>query len=57
VSIKKNSDGSYQMKTPSQVHAKHTSYTKAIAQGRLLNAVEHGWKPSRKRKSKGVAKP
>ena len=57
VAITKNSDGSYQVRTPSRVHAKHTTYTKAIAQERLLNAVEHGWKPSRKRKGKGVAKP
>jgi hypothetical protein len=35
--------------TPSMVHAKHTSLQKAMAQKRLLNAVEHGWTPGRRR--------
>jgi len=39
-------DGGYQVKTPNAVHAKHTTKAKAKAQQRLLNAVDHGWKPS-----------
>lgn len=43
-------NGGYQVRTPNQVHAKRTTKTKAAAQKRLLNAVEHGWKPTGKRK-------
>lgn len=49
VKIKKV-DGGYQVSTPNQVHAKHTTKKKAEAQERLLNAVEHGWKPTGKSK-------
>ncbi len=44
VTIKKV-DG-YRVSTPSGVHAKHTTKSKAEGQERLLNAVEHGWKPT-----------
>jgi hypothetical protein len=47
VKIKKV-DG-YQVSTPNQVHAKGTTKAKAKAQERLLNAVEHGWKPTGKK--------
>jgi hypothetical protein len=47
VKIKKV-DG-YQVSTPHGVHAKHTSKRKAMAQRNLLNAVEHGWKPTGKK--------
>jgi hypothetical protein len=40
--------GKYQVSTPSEVHAKGTTKTKAEAQVRLLNAVEHGFKPTGK---------
>jgi len=40
--------GGYRVRTPNAVHAKHTSLKKAKAQKRLLNAVEHGWKPTGK---------
>lgn len=40
----------YRVSTPNQVHAKHTTKKKAEAQKRLLNAVEHGWKPTGKKK-------
>jgi len=50
VSIKKL-DGGYQVKTPNMVHAKKTSLEKAMSQKRLLNAVEHGWTPGRRRSS------
>ena len=44
----------YQVSTPGGVKAKGTSQKKAEAQKRLLNAVEHGWKPTGKpRKKKG----
>lgn len=43
----------YRVATPNMVHAKGTTLEKAKKQARLLNAVEHGWKPS---KSK-VARP
>jgi len=32
------------------VHAEHTSKAKALRQVRLLNAVDHGYRPSRRRK-------
>lgn len=34
--------------TPNQVHARCTTAGKAKRQARLLNAVEHGWKPTGK---------
>jgi hypothetical protein len=34
-------DGGYQVSTPNQVHAKKTSLRNALAQKRLLNAIEH----------------
>ena len=42
-------DGKYRVSTPNAVHAKGTTLAKAKAQKRLLNAVEHGWKPTNKR--------
>ena len=50
VKIKKV-DG-YQVKTPHGVKAKHTTKAKAESQKRLLNAVEHGWKPTGKKGKK-----
>jgi hypothetical protein len=49
VSIEKLPGGGARVSTPSMVHAKHTSLQKAMAQKRLLNAVEHGWTPGRRR--------
>lgn len=34
------------MRTPNGVHAKRTTKAKAQAQVRLLNAIDHGWKPT-----------
>lgn len=51
VTIKKT-DGKYRVSTPSRVHAKGTTKEKAEAQRRLLNAVEHGWKPTGKKRRK-----
>jgi hypothetical protein len=45
----KLADGKYQVATPNGVHAKGTTKEKADSQTRLLNAVDHGWKPDRNR--------
>ena len=37
----------YQVSTPNGIHAKGTTKEKAMAQQRLLNAIDHGWKPSK----------
>ena len=39
----------YQVSTPKGVKAKGTTQQKAEAQARLLNAVDHGWKPAKKK--------
>lgn len=41
-------DGKYKVTTPHGTKAKGTTKGKAEAQRRLLNAVEHGWKPTGK---------
>jgi hypothetical protein len=41
--------------TPGGVKAKATSFQKAMAQKRLLNAVDHGWTPGRRRSTAGKA--
>ena len=43
----KKVDG-YRVSTPGGVKAKHTTKEKAEAQRRLLQGVEHGWKPTGK---------
>lgn len=42
--------GGYRVSTPGGVKAKKTTKAKAKAQAKLLRAVEHGWKPTKKRK-------
>jgi hypothetical protein len=37
--------GGYRVSTPGGVKAKHTTKKKAMKQKRLLNAIEHGYKP------------
>ena len=44
----KKVDG-YRVSTPYGVKAKETTKAKAESQKRLLNAVEHGWKPTGKK--------
>jgi hypothetical protein len=44
---KKNSKGGYTVTTPNGTHAKNTTKSKAEAQERLLNAIDHGWKPTK----------
>jgi hypothetical protein len=48
VKISKSGKG-YKVSTPNGVKAKHTTRKKAEAQRRLLQAVDHGWKPSGKK--------
>jgi hypothetical protein len=45
-----------QVRTPGGVKAKSTTPAKAAAQKRLLNAVEHGWKPTGKPAQDSMAK-
>ena len=49
VKIKKVKGG-YKVSTPHGTKAKKTSKKNAKAQKRLLNAVEHGWKPTKRKK-------
>jgi hypothetical protein len=42
VKITKTGKGTYRVSTPNGVHAKGTTKAKAMAQERLLNAVDHG---------------
>ena len=52
--IRKVGKGRYSVKTPGGTKAKATTKAKAEAQRRLLNAVEHGFKPTgKKAKKKG----
>lgn len=39
-------DGDYSVRTPHGIKSKGTTLKKAKAQERLLNAVDHGWKPT-----------
>jgi hypothetical protein len=45
VKIKSLGRGRVRVSTPNGVKAKSTTPAKAAAQRRLLNAVDHGWKP------------
>jgi len=49
VKIEKLPGDEVRVSTPGGVKAKHTTFQKAMAQKRLLNAVEHGWTPGRRR--------
>ena len=48
VKITKLLGGKARVSTPGGTKAKATTPAKAEAQKRLLNAVEHGWKPTGK---------
>lgn len=39
--------GGYRVSTPNATHAKHTTHAKAVKQMMLLNAIDHGWKPTK----------
>lgn len=49
VKMTKTKKGGYRVSTPNMVHAKNTTKAKAQKQANLLNAVEHGWKPTGKK--------
>lgn len=44
VTMKKKGSG-FEVRTPGGVKSKNTTKMKAESQERLLNALEHGWKP------------
>lgn len=50
--ISKTKSGKFSVKTPGGTHAKGTTKSKAERQARLLNAIDHGWMPSKKKGSK-----
>jgi hypothetical protein len=47
VKMQKLKGGKVRVSTPVGVKAKATTPAKAKAQRRLLNAIDHGWKPSK----------
>lgn len=55
VKVSAKGNGKFQVATPNGIKSKSTSYLNAIKQKHLLNAVEHGWKPNKKRGQ--VARP
>ena len=52
VTVSKKKNGKYTVRTPNGVKAKNTTKKNAMKQKRLLNAVEHGWRPTRSKKGK-----
>lgn len=48
VTIKPKGQRGYTVITPSGVKSKNTTKEKAERQKRLLNAIDHGWKPTGK---------
>jgi len=50
VKKQKLKSGQVRVSTPGGVKAKATTPKKAASQERLLRAVEHGWKPTRRRR-------
>lgn len=48
--------GRFQVRTPNQVHARATTRSKAMAQQRLLNGIEHSPKFAAKIKSENKSK-
>jgi hypothetical protein len=48
VKIEKLPGDEVRVSTPGGVKAKHTTFQKAMAQKRLLNALDHGWTPTGK---------
>lgn len=49
VKLRKTKGGKVRVSTPGGVKAKATTPAKAKRQQRLLNAIDHGWKPSGRR--------
>jgi len=50
VRVAKTSKGRYSVRTPGGVKAKGTTKKKAEGQKRLLNAIDRGWRPTRRKK-------
>lgn len=50
VKMRKLKSGKVRVSTPGGVKAKGTTSTKAKAQANLLHGIEHGWKPTGKKK-------
>lgn len=48
--ITRNKSGTYRVSTPHGTKSKSTTKKKAEAQKRLLDAIDHGFKPDRMRK-------
>lgn len=48
VRIRQTASGKFRVSTPSGVKAKATTKAKAEAQKRLIQGVEHGWKPTKR---------
>ena len=46
--IKKVGKGKFSVETPNMIHAKSTSLEKAKKQKRLLQAIDHGFVPTKK---------
>jgi len=49
---RKQKNGKYTVRTPNGVKGRNMTKKNADAQIRLLNAVDHGWKPTGKKRSK-----
>jgi hypothetical protein len=49
IKVERVGGGKVRVSTPGGVKAKGTTMEKAKAQERLLNAVEHGWRPKGKK--------
>ena len=45
--IRKTAKGKYRVSTPGGVKAKNTTLRKAMALRRLLQGIDHGWKPNK----------
>ena len=54
--IKKNKRGGYTVSTPNGVHAKNTTKQNAEKQKRLLNAIDHGFVPTKNKKKRNGGK-
>lgn len=50
VKIRKRRKGGFTVRTPRGVKAKRTTKKKAMKQARLLRAIDHGWKPTKRKK-------
>jgi len=52
VKIRKLKSGKYRVSTPRGTKSKGTTKKKAKAQKRLLNAIDHGFKPTKRKKKR-----